>query len=239
MDPKVQRIRKSPRHPGFRPGDPYWEHGFRRVLGPWRGSSGHSPKPGGCDVATLGGRETAACRAAAVVRAITAIFGHADVVTDDELQGYARAGAAAFLRAYPARDAALGRSGPDDQPVRGVADSAALSYAMGSGASAPRRGRGRGRLWAVSRRLCRQRRRLDAQHLGRVGSHQFHRPRRVHQRGTSSARTTVASIRMPDAQAVPSTLMSVPGRRGQGREREEQDERRRRDQPRRFGRGRR
>src|SRR4028119_625448 len=43
------------------------------------------------------------------------------------------------------------------------------------------------------------------------GSHQFHRPKAVTRAGTRSARTIVASIRMPTPRAVPSTLMSVPG----------------------------
>jgi hypothetical protein len=44
-----------------------------------------------------------------------------------------------------------------------------------------------------------------------AGSHQFQRPNRLTSAGTSSARTTVASMRMPTPSAVPSTLMSVPG----------------------------
>ena len=43
------------------------------------------------------------------------------------------------------------------------------------------------------------------------GSHQFHRPNSATVAGTRSARTTVASSRMPAPSAVANTLMSVFG----------------------------
>ena len=44
-----------------------------------------------------------------------------------------------------------------------------------------------------------------------TGSHQFQRPKSTTSAGTSTARTIVASMRMPTPRHVANTLMSVPG----------------------------
>ena len=112
MDPKVQRIRRlviaeAARFPDL--ASAYWEHGFRRVFGTVAehfralAEAGRLQAPDPL---------TATHHFAGLLLWIpsnrTMFSGRLDVVTDDELEGYARAGAAAFLRAYPAGDAAPG-----------------------------------------------------------------------------------------------------------------------------------
>jgi TetR/AcrR family transcriptional repressor of mexJK operon len=104
MDPKVQRIRRlviaeAPRFPDV--ATAYWEHGFQRVLPTiaehFRGLA---------DAGKLQAPDpfTAAQHFAGLLLWIpsnrTMFSGRPDVVTGDELEGYARAGADAFLRAY-------------------------------------------------------------------------------------------------------------------------------------------
>jgi TetR/AcrR family transcriptional repressor of mexJK operon len=104
MDPKVQRIRRlviaeAPRFPDV--ATAYWERGFHRVITTVAEHFGaladagklHAPDPW-----------TAAQHFAGLLLWIpsnrTMFSGRPDVVTDDELEAYAHAGAAAFLRAY-------------------------------------------------------------------------------------------------------------------------------------------
>jgi TetR/AcrR family transcriptional regulator, mexJK operon transcriptional repressor len=111
MDPKVQRIRRlviaeAPRFPDL--AIAYWERGFQRVIATVAehfrelADAGklHAPDP-----------LTAAQHFAGLLLWIpsnrTMFSGRPDVVTTDELEGYARAGAVAFLRAYPARGASV------------------------------------------------------------------------------------------------------------------------------------
>lgn len=111
MDPKGQRIRRlviaeAPRFPDV--ATAYWERGFHRAIATvaehFRGLAEagklQAPDP-----------LTAAQHFAGLLLWIpsdrTMFSGRPDVVTGDELEGYARAGAVAFLRAYHARDAAV------------------------------------------------------------------------------------------------------------------------------------
>jgi len=111
MDPKVQRIRRlviaeAPRFPDV--ASAYWERAFHRVIATvaehFRGLAEagklRAPDP-----------LTAAQHFAGLLLWIpsnrTMFSGRPDVVTGDELEGYARAGADAFLRAYHGRDAAV------------------------------------------------------------------------------------------------------------------------------------
>lgn len=104
MDPKVQRVRRlviaeAPRFPDV--ADAYWKGGFDRVLGTvsahFRGLTEagklNAPDP-----------ELAANHFAGLLLWIpsnqTMFSGRPDVVSDEELQRYAKAGADAFLRAY-------------------------------------------------------------------------------------------------------------------------------------------
>src|ERR1700680_1597806 len=111
MDPKVQRIRRlviaeAPRFPDL--ATAYWERGFHRVIATvaehFRGLT-EAGKLQATDPLT------AAQHFAGLLLWIpsnrTMFSGRPDVVTGDELEGYARAGAVAFLRAYHARDAAV------------------------------------------------------------------------------------------------------------------------------------
>jgi TetR/AcrR family transcriptional regulator, mexJK operon transcriptional repressor len=104
MDPKVQRIRRlviaeAPRFPDV--ATAYWEGGFRRVIptlaehfrGLAEAGKLRAPDP-------LIAAEHFAGLLLWIPSNRTMFSGRPDVVTDEELEGYARAGAAAFLRAY-------------------------------------------------------------------------------------------------------------------------------------------
>lgn len=111
MDPRVQRVRRlviaeAPRFPDV--ATAYWERTFQpaiaRLAGHFRALAEagqlQAPDP-----------MTAAQHFAGLLLWIpsnrTMFSGRPDVVTADELAGYARAGAAAFLRAYGAREGAV------------------------------------------------------------------------------------------------------------------------------------
>jgi TetR/AcrR family transcriptional regulator, mexJK operon transcriptional repressor len=104
MDPKVQRIRRlviaeAPRFPDV--ATAYWERGFHRVI-----STVAEHFQGLADAGKLQVTDpmAAAQHFAGLLLWIpsnrTMFSGRPDVVTADELEGYARAGAVAFLRAY-------------------------------------------------------------------------------------------------------------------------------------------
>ena len=113
MDPKVQRIRRlviaeAPRFPDL--ATAYWEHGFDRVFATVAEHFRALAEAGRLQAPDpLAATHHFAGLLLWVPSNRTMFSGSPEVVTDDELQGYARAGAAAFLRAYPAGDAAVVR----------------------------------------------------------------------------------------------------------------------------------
>ncbi len=111
MDPKVQRIRRlviaeAPRFPDL--AITYWERGFQRVIAT---VAEHFRELAGAGKLQAPDPLIAAQHFAGLLLWIpsnrTMFSGRPDVVTADELEGYARAGAGAFLRAYPAREASV------------------------------------------------------------------------------------------------------------------------------------
>ena len=113
MDQKVQRIRRlviaeAPRFPDL--ATAYWEHGFRQVFGTVAEHFRALDEAGRLQAPDpMAATHHFAGLLLWVPSNRTMFSGSPDVVTDDELQGYARAGAAAFLRAYPARSTAAAR----------------------------------------------------------------------------------------------------------------------------------
>lgn len=104
MDPKVQRIRRlviaeAPRFPEV--ATAYWERGFQRAIAT---VAEHFRKLTEAGKLQTPDALTAAQHFAGLLLWIpsnrTMFSGRPDVVTDDELVGYARDGADAFLRAY-------------------------------------------------------------------------------------------------------------------------------------------
>jgi TetR/AcrR family transcriptional repressor of mexJK operon len=117
MDPKVQRIRRlviaeAPRFPDV--ATAYWERAFHRAIARMAEHFRVLGEAGKLDVPDP---LTAAQHFAGLLLWIpsnrTMFSGRPDVVTADELAGYARAGALAFLRAYRAREPAV-----EPDPVR-------------------------------------------------------------------------------------------------------------------------
>lgn len=111
MDPRVQRIRRlviaeAPRFPDV--ATAYRERAFHRVLGTVAEHFRQLTEAGKLQAPDP---LTAAQHFAGLLLWIptnhTMFTGRPDAVTDDELEGYARAGALAFLRAYHARDVAV------------------------------------------------------------------------------------------------------------------------------------
>ena len=111
MDPKVQRIRRlviaeAPRFPDL--ATAYWDHGFHRVIGTVAEHFQSLAEAGGLQAPDpLAAAQHFAGLLLWVPSNRTMFSGRPDVVTGVELEGYARAGASAFLRAYPARRAAV------------------------------------------------------------------------------------------------------------------------------------
>ena len=112
MDPKVQRVRRlviaeAPRFPDV--ANAYWEGGFHRLIGK---VAEHLRRLTDAGMLQVSDPLTAAQHFAGLLLWIpsnrTMFSGRPDVVTDDELEGYARAGATAFLRAYRVPGAADG-----------------------------------------------------------------------------------------------------------------------------------
>jgi AcrR family transcriptional regulator len=108
MDPKVQRIRRlviaeAPRFPDL--AADYWEHGFHRVFSTVAEHFRSLAEAGRLQAPDpLAAAQHFAGLLLWVPSNRTMFSGSPDVVTGVELEGYSRAGAAAFLRAYPARD---------------------------------------------------------------------------------------------------------------------------------------
>jgi TetR/AcrR family transcriptional repressor of mexJK operon len=108
MDPKVQRIRRlviaeAPRFPDL--ATAYWERGFHRVIGTVAEHFRELAEAGKLQAPDpLAAAQHFAGLLLWIPSNRTMFSGRPGVVTDDELQGYAHAGAAAFLRAYHARD---------------------------------------------------------------------------------------------------------------------------------------
>ena len=113
MDPKVQRIRRlviaeAARFPDL--ASAYWEHGFRRVFGTVAEHFRELAEAGRLQAPdALVATHHFAGLLLWIPSNRTMFSDRLDVVTDDELEGYARAGASAFLRAYPAGDGAAVR----------------------------------------------------------------------------------------------------------------------------------
>jgi TetR/AcrR family transcriptional repressor of mexJK operon len=108
MDPQVQRVRRlviaeAPRFPDV--ANAYWERGFHRLIATVADHFRELAKAGKLQAPEP---MTAAQHFAGLLLWIpsnrTIFSGRPDVVAADELEGYARSGADAFLRAYRAGD---------------------------------------------------------------------------------------------------------------------------------------